>query len=152
MFRFRLISSVSLLREANLLYFQVFVRCSITILGFDIVLKSGSRGSSTLCLFIELRGSFETDCSKLRSVYNRLPGLQYLTFAAWYQLPGAWWLVPGDWWLVNKSTTWCPVPGPVITLMTGARWLVFTNDRCLDDWLTGAWWLVDWCYEWYAHL
>ena len=87
-------------READLSDFQVFLRCSITILGSDIVLKSCSIDKSTLCLFIELGGSFVTDCSELRRTYNWLPGIQRLIFAAWYSVPGDWWrcLVTVDRW------------------------------------------------------
>ena len=57
---------LGLLKEADLLDFQVFVGGSITILGSDILLKSSSRGSSTLCLFTDLGCSFVTDCSELK--------------------------------------------------------------------------------------
>ena len=66
MFRFRLISSARILREADLLDSKVFVGGSLTILGSDIVLKSGSSGSSTLYLFIEFGGSVVTDSSEFK--------------------------------------------------------------------------------------
>ena len=40
-----------------------------------------SLNSSTLCLLIKFGGSFVTDCSKLRGIYNPLPRIKCLTFA-----------------------------------------------------------------------
>ena len=64
MFAFRLISSAQSFKRSRLLDSQVFVGGSITILRSDIVLKSGSCESSSLCLCTV--GSFVTDCSELK--------------------------------------------------------------------------------------
>ena len=56
---------LGMFRDVCLLDSQVLVGGSISILGSNMVLKYGSNGSSTLCLFLEFEGSFVADCRKL---------------------------------------------------------------------------------------
>ena len=66
---------------------QVLLGSSITILGSDIWLKSGSRGNNTLLEVAGLWGSFENECSEPKSVW----------LATLYSLPTAWKLLIHAW-------------------------------------------------------